>query len=60
MDVWLDVKSDELRYVAEIIPTLDWTKGKIGIRLLYEPKDYEKLYGDFADAYRRHTMEKKD
>ena len=53
MDVWLDVKSDELRYVAEIIPTLDWTEGKIGIRLLYEPKDYEKLYGDFADAYQK-------
>lgn len=53
MDIWLDVKADELRYVAEIIPTLDWTKGNIGIRLVYEPKDYDKLYGAFADAYRK-------
>ncbi len=60
MDVWLDVKSDELRYVAEIIPTLDWTEGKIGIRLLYEPKDYEKLYGDFADAYQKAHYGKED
>ena len=53
MDVWLDVRSDELRYVAEIIPTLDWTEGKIGIRLIYEPKDYEKLYGDFAESFKK-------
>ncbi len=53
MDVWLDVKADELRYVAEIIPTLDWTEGKIGIRLIYEPKDYEKLHGDFAEAFQK-------
>lgn len=53
MDIWLDVGSDELRYVAEIIPTLDWTEGKIGIRLIYEPKDFEKLYGDFAEAFQK-------
>lgn len=53
MDVWLDVDSDELRYVAEIIPTLDWTEGHIGIRLIYEPKDYDKLYGTFAHTYEK-------
>lgn len=53
MDIWLNVKPDELRYVAEIIPTLDWTEGNIGIRLIYEPKDYEKLYGAFVEAYQK-------
>lgn len=44
IDVWLDVREDELRYVANIIPTLSWRNGKIGIRLIYEPKDVEKVY----------------
>lgn len=60
MDVWLEVKADELRYVAEIIPTLDWIEGKIGIRLIYEPKNYEKLYGDFAESFRKSHEGKED
>lgn len=52
IDVWLDVQEDELRYVADIIPTLSWRSGKIGIRLIYEPKDIEKFSQAYVDAYR--------
>lgn len=52
LDVWLDVQEDELRYVADIIPTLSWRSGKIGIRLIYEPKDIEKLCQAYVDAYK--------
>jgi Predicted ATP-dependent endonuclease of the OLD family len=52
LDVWLDVRANELRYVAEIIPTLDWREGLIGIRLVYEPKDLEKLFSSFIVAYK--------
>lgn len=52
IDAWLDVQEDELRYVADIIPTLSWRSGKIGIRLIYEPKDVEKLYQAYVDAYK--------
>ncbi len=52
IDVWLDVREDELRYVADIIPTLSWRCGKIGIRLIYEPKDVEKLFQEYVTAYR--------
>lgn len=51
LDVWLDVKSDELRYVANIIPTLSWREGKIGIRLVFEPDNVETLYRAYIDAY---------
>lgn len=51
MDVWLEVREDELRYVADIIPSLDWRSGKIGIRLIYEPSNVEKLYQSFTEAY---------
>lgn len=51
MDIWLDVREDELRYVANIIPTLSWRSGKIGVRLIYEPSDVEKLFHAYVDAY---------
>lgn len=52
IDVWLEVREDELRYVADIIPTLAWRNGKIGIRLIFEPKDVEKVYQGYVDAYK--------
>ena len=51
MDVWMEVREDELRYVADIIPSLKWRSGKIGIRLIYEPSNAEKLYQSFTEAY---------
>ncbi len=51
IDVWLNVREDELRYVANIIPTLSWRSGLIGIRLIYEPKDVEKLFKEYVEAY---------
>jgi len=43
LDIWLNVSESELRYVSNIIPTLNWRSGLIGIRLIYEPRDIEKL-----------------
>ncbi len=51
LDVWLNVKSDELRYVANIIPTLSWREGRIGVRLIYEPENVETLYKAYIDAF---------
>lgn len=51
IDVWINVREDELRYVADIIPTLSWRSGLIGIRLIYEPKDLEKIFQDYIEAY---------
>lgn len=51
LDVWLEVREDELRYVADIIPTLSWRSGKIGIRLIYEPKNAEKLFQEYVETY---------
>ena len=46
MDIWLEVKNNEFHYVSNIIPTLDWTGGKLGIRLSLFPKDIGKLFDD--------------
>jgi len=51
LDVWLEVKENEVHYVSQIIPTLGWTDGKLGIRLIFEPKNQEDLYKAYKASY---------
>lgn len=51
LDVWLDVADNEVHYVSNLIPTLNWTGGKIGVRLILEPIKPEDLYNAFKTAY---------
>jgi len=51
MDIWLDVKNNEIHYVASIIPTLKWRKGTLGVRMVYQPKNVSKLFADYREAY---------
>lgn len=51
LDIWLEVKNNEVHYVSHIIPTLDWSSGKLGVRLLFEPKDVEELYKAFKKSF---------
>lgn len=62
MDIWLDVSSCKIQYVTQIIPTLKWRGGKLGVRLAYLPKDLPKLFKDFKEAYNaaRDTESKND
>lgn len=53
IDVWLDVKSDELQYVHHLIPTLDWTNGLLGVRLRFEPNDMTELYEEFITNFKK-------
>lgn len=52
LDVWLNVKNDEYHFVTELIPTLDWKGGFLGIRFRFQPKEVEALYKDFVAEYR--------
>ncbi len=52
LDVWLNVAENEVRYIADMIPTLSWNSGLIGIRLIFEPKAPEKLYSAYVDSYK--------
>jgi predicted ATP-dependent endonuclease of OLD family len=55
IDVWLKVEDNEVHYVRHIIPTLDWTGGRLGVRLIFEPKNVEELYKDYKAAYETST-----
>lgn len=50
LDVWLNVPVDDLHYVQEILPTLDWAGAPIGVRLRYEPKDIQVLKQEYLAA----------
>ena len=50
LDLWLHVETGEMHHVRELIPTLDWEGGQLGVRLRYEPKDIKLLYKDFMGA----------
>ncbi|WP_024513948.1 AAA family ATPase [Bradyrhizobium sp. Tv2a-2] len=50
LDLWLDVAPGEMHRVRDMIPTLDWEGGALGVRLRYEPDDLTALYKDFLAA----------
>ena len=56
LDVWLDVKDAKLHYVANIIPSLDWELGLLGIRLSFEPTNIENLYKNFKKEYEKSNI----
>ncbi len=52
IDIWLDVNEADIHYVIHLLPTLDWTpEQKLGVRLVFAPRDIEKLYKAFRDTY---------
>jgi hypothetical protein len=50
LDLWLNVAAGEMHRVRDLIPTLDWEGGTLGVRLRYEPNDLPALYKDFIAA----------
>ena len=47
LDLWIDVEASELRYVSHLIPTLEWERGLLGIRLIFQPKNIEVLIEEY-------------
>ncbi|MGY4567087.1 AAA family ATPase [Bradyrhizobium sp. USDA 3256] len=47
LDLWLNVAPGEMHRVRDLIPTLDWEGGTLGVRIRYEPDDLTVLYKDF-------------
>lgn len=50
LDLWLHVSDREEHYVQKILPTLDWEGGRLGVRLLFEPKDASELQKEYLSA----------
>ncbi|MCU7827647.1 MAG: AAA family ATPase [Candidatus Thiodiazotropha sp. (ex Myrtea sp. 'scaly one' KF741663)] len=50
LDLWLHIETGEMHHVRDLIPTLEWEGGRLGVRLRYEPKDLDLLYKDFISV----------
>lgn len=50
LDLWLQVKEDEVHRVRDLVPLMEWTGGRLGVRLRYEPKDLNTLFKEFITA----------
>ncbi|MDR3488596.1 MAG: AAA family ATPase [Bradyrhizobium sp.] len=47
LDIWISIRNDEVHYVRDLIPTLTWNGGSLGVRLRLQPKDsadLQKMY----------------
>ena len=51
MDVWIDVNPQDIHHVIEIIPTLDWCGGTLGVRLMFQPQKIETLFAEYREAF---------
>ena len=49
LDIWIEVLNNEMQYVADLIPNLDWKGGLIGVRLLLQPDQPETMYVDYIE-----------
>lgn len=50
LDVWIDVEDSEIHYVSHLIPTLSWSGGLVGVRLVYEPDNLEEFFEQFIKS----------
>ena len=50
LDLWINVEADEIHHVKDVLPTLEWEVGHLGVRLRFEPKKIDELYKDFLAA----------
>lgn len=59
LDIWLDVRSDELQFIPTFIPTLEWTEEPIGLKILLDPESGQKKLETLATDYisARHSVE---
>lgn len=51
IDIWLDAGVNEVQKVAHLIPTLKWNGEPLGVRLVYQPKDIEKLRENYLQDF---------
>lgn len=58
MDIWFEVSADESHLVGDLIPTLDWSGGRVGVRVSLEPRSIRELATEYREARdRRATLD---
>ena len=50
IDLWFEVKSTDLHKVIDLLPSLDWSGNRVGVRISYCPKDAAGILTRFEAA----------
>lgn len=50
LDLWLEVKAEDLHRVIDLLPSLDWKDVPVGVRIEYRPKNPQMLLDNFIQA----------
>ncbi|ACU61675.1 ATP-dependent endonuclease [Chitinophaga pinensis] len=50
LDLWFEVSEDDLNYIIDLLPNLDWASQPVGIRLMYAPKGHDNLLLEYQTA----------
>jgi len=58
LDMWFDVAEDDLNYIIDLLPGLDWSTAPVGIRLEFACKDATTLLKNYQEH--RIEAEKKE
>jgi predicted ATP-dependent endonuclease of OLD family len=49
-DLWLEVDDNNLHRAIDLLPSLDWAGEPVGVRMVYAPRDGEKLTANYKEA----------
>ena len=61
IDIWIYVQENEMQYVANLIPNLDWNGGLVGVRLAVQPNSLEDLCSNYKEEFEKaRKLEKAD
>ncbi len=53
IDIWLEANDADIHHIIHLLPTLDWKPDqKLGVRLVFAPKDIEKLHKTYRNAHK--------
>lgn len=53
LDIWIEVYDNEMQYVSELIPNLDWEGGMVGVRLSLKPNKFEQMCNDYIEEFKK-------
>ncbi len=53
LDLWFEVRDDDLHRVMSLLPALSWAGKDVGVRLQYEARDNSKLVERYRDFHQK-------
>ena len=53
LDLWFEITANDLHRVVDLLPSLNWSAGPVGVRLQYAAKEPLKLFASFQEAQQK-------